>query len=61
MKPEGSDQEHIGDGVYVSNDGYQLRLEVPATASSTGTEQVIYLAPQVFEELVRYEERMMCD
>lgn len=47
-------KSYIGDGVYVSFDGWQLCLE---TERSDGTER-IYLEPAVWESLVDYVERL---
>lgn len=48
-----SDCEYIGDGVYVSFDGYQLEL-----STQRETTERIYLEPQVYKNLLRYVERL---
>jgi hypothetical protein len=48
--PPGPD--YLGDGVYVSHDGFQLWLGLQAR------QQMIALEPEVFKALVRYAERM---
>lgn len=44
---------YLGDGVYVSFDGYQLWL-----AANNHENKVIALEPQVFENLINYAKRM---
>lgn len=41
---------YIGDGVYVSYDGYQLKLE---TERENGTDE-IYLDPSIWQMLLRH-------
>ncbi len=45
--------DYIGDGVYVSFDGYCIWLAV-----SHHTNKVVALEPEVFERLVKYAERI---
>ena len=53
--PEGEkDQEHIGDGVYVSHDGCHLLLR----ANHHESPDVIALDPLVLQALKNYEKRM---
>ena len=47
-------KQYIGDGVYVSDDGFQILLE---TERENGTDK-IYLEPQVFEGLCQYVARI---
>ena len=53
-KPRQAEPEYLGDGVYVSFDGYMLRLR---TEGIRGIE-TIYLEPSVYAALVEYVERI---
>ena len=46
-------QDYIGDGVYVSFDGYQICVAV-----NDPENVVAYFEPQVFAALVRYADRV---
>lgn len=46
-------KQYLGDGVYVSYDGYGLWLE-----ANVPTTDRIYLEPLVFESLQKYVERL---
>ena len=48
-----SGETYIGDGVYASFDGYMIKLRTRGETSG-GEDNVIYLEPDVYEELVRY-------
>lgn len=48
--PADFERTYLGDGVYVSFDGYMILLE---TERERGTER-IYLEPEVWDQLVRY-------
>lgn len=53
--PEANKEEYIGDGVYVSHDGFQLWLRI---GDDEYTQlQRIALDPQVFRSLVEYAKR----
>lgn len=59
-KPDQSKPQYLGDGVYVSFDGYSFRLSSIAWFSkerSTAVEHEIYLDPIVYAALVAYVER----
>jgi hypothetical protein len=45
--------EHLGDGVYVSFDGYQIWL-----AANHHENKVVALEPDVIMRLIRYAERL---
>lgn len=45
--------EYIGDGLYASFDGYQIRVYT----QRGGVEQDIYLEPDVYQALVNYGNR----
>ncbi len=45
--------DYIGDGVYVSFDGYHIWL-----AANDHRNKVVALEPEVFERLVKYAERI---
>lgn len=47
-------EEYIGDGVYVSFDGYQLCLRAPRE----GGDHFVYLEPTVYSNLTDYMERL---
>ena len=49
---------YLGDGVYVSNDGYQLHL---TTENGISTTNSIYLDDQVYKALVEYVERLQVE
>ena len=46
-------EEYLHDGVYASFDGWQIKLRAPRENG----DHVIYLEPQMWEELKRYVER----
>ena len=48
------DKEYLGDGLYVENDGYGLRL---STDREYGTHYV-YLEPNVYKNFVEYVKRI---
>ena len=48
-------EEHLGDGVYVSFDGYQFCLR----ASREGGNHFVYLEPAVYSNLTDYVERLL--
>ena len=48
-----NDEEYLGDAVFASFDGYQIRLRCAAP------ECVIYLESNVLEALFQYVERVM--
>ena len=48
------DKSYLGDGVYVSNDGFAITLTTENGLSATNT---IYLEPQLIRNLVLYCER----
>ena len=43
------EEVYLGDAVYASFDGYQIRLR-----TGDGNNQVIYLEPEVMEALMKY-------
>lgn len=45
------DDTYLGDGLYVSFDGFQLRLMAPRGGDEG--DHVVYLEPAVFAELLR--------
>jgi hypothetical protein len=47
---------YLGDAVYASFDGWQIRLH-----TSDGNNQVIYLEPSVLNRLFEYARRVMID
>lgn len=47
------EETYLGDGLYASFDGYQIRLRAPR---ETG-DHVVYLEPPVYAELVRFADR----
>lgn len=49
------EKQYIGDGIYVSFDGYQIEL---STQRWGGGEDKIYLEPGVWYSLVRYVESL---
>lgn len=46
-------ETYLGDAVYASFDGYQIRLR-----TGDGNNNVIYLEPSVFSELVSFAETL---
>lgn len=48
-------ESYLGDGCYVSFDGYQLALKANSSEYPT---DVVYLAPQVWENLVKFVEQL---
>lgn len=46
---------YLGDGVYVSFDGYQLRL---TTSSGTHITNEIFLEPGIYSNLVKYVDKI---
>lgn len=53
QKPSEWDEQYIGDAVYVSFDGYQLKLR-----TGDGNQQVIYMEPNVYFSLINYVGRL---
>jgi hypothetical protein len=53
IKPEEWNESYIGDAVYVSFDGYQLKLR-----TGDGHNQVIYMEPNVYFSLIAYVDRL---
>ena len=53
-KPHQSNPQYLGDGVYVSFDGYMFRLDAARGEQGIHT---IYLEPAVYTALVAYVER----
>lgn len=51
------DEKYLGDGVYVSFDGYQLRLR----ASREDRDDEIYLEPAVYEALTDFVRNLRAD
>jgi len=49
-----TDQEHLGDGVYASFDGWHIWL-----AANHHLNKVIALEPAVFDRLVDYRKRIL--
>jgi hypothetical protein len=47
-------KEQIGNGIYISNDGYGITL----TTKRSYYEAAIYLEPSVLEAMLKYVERM---
>lgn len=45
------DEEYLGDGCYVSHDGFAIRLRAPRPE---GGDHVIYLEPDMLYALVEY-------
>jgi len=43
-------ETYLGDAVYASHDGFQIKLR-----TGDGRNQVVYLDPDVYRALVRYE------
>ena len=50
-----SDETYIGDGVYASFDGLMIKLRT--RREEHGPDHVIYLEPEVYDELVRFAGR----
>jgi hypothetical protein len=48
------EEEYIGDGLYVSFDGYQMCLRAPTTKG----DEKVYLEPSVWASLVEYKQRL---
>lgn len=48
-----TEEVYLGDAVYASFDGWQIRLR-----TADGNNQVIYLEPMVFANLLEYERRL---
>lgn len=48
------DKTYLGDGVYASFDGYQIRL---SSRRDDGTD-VIYLEPEVYTALTKFVEKL---
>lgn len=46
-----NEKRYLGDGVYVSFDGYQLEL---ITSDGISTTNTIYLEPRVYSNLLKY-------
>jgi hypothetical protein len=57
--PNRSQRKHgetfLGDGVYASHDGHQIKLRVSRNASPE-PDHVIYLAPATMDALVEFSE-----
>ena len=49
------EKQYLGDGAYVSFDGFGLTLTAENGISTTNT---IYLEPEVYESLVKYVEQI---
>lgn len=49
-----SSEEYLGDGLYASFDGWELRLRAPRA----GGDHVVYLEPSVLEALENYLQRV---
>ena len=49
---------YIGDGIYVSYDGYQLRLRTPGFSRQ---DNELFLEPQVWKILVDYVQSLSHD
>jgi len=47
-----NDETYLGDGCFVSYDGWQLKLRTPREEG----DHVVYLEPRVFSELVEYAQ-----
>ncbi len=47
--------EYVGDGVYAGFDGYQIILRANSHEYPT---DIVYLEPQVWENLVKFVERL---
>lgn len=47
-------KDYLGDGVYAEYDGYHIAL----TVDRSGQTETVYLEPQVFAALVRFEKRV---
>jgi hypothetical protein len=52
---EGADPEYLGDGVYVTHDGWHLELRL----SSHTAFPVVYLEPIVMDRLVLYYQKFL--
>lgn len=50
---EANNETYLGDAVYASYDGYQIRLR-----TGDYNNQVIYIEPMVWEALVRYVDSL---
>ncbi len=48
---------YIGDGVYASFDGYQIKL----STERDGRDEVIYLDPETYASLVRFAKQFYGD
>jgi hypothetical protein len=55
MQPYRDPETYLGDAVYASFDGYQIKLR-----TGDGTAQVIYLEPEVLDALVRFAAKAQC-
>jgi hypothetical protein len=51
-------ESYLGDGCYVSFDGYQLALKANHHEYPT---DIVYLEPQVWENLVKFVEQLKED
>lgn len=47
-------EDYLGDGLYVSFDGFQINLRAPRL----GGDHYVSLEPQVFRELLRFARRI---
>lgn len=48
------DEVYLGDAVYASFDGYQIRLRCEAPAHPN----IIYIEPAVFDALIKFADRV---
>jgi|HubBroStandDraft_6_1064221.scaffolds.fasta_scaffold00056_124 hypothetical protein len=48
--PIGRDETYLGDGLYCSFDGFQIRLRAPRE----NDDHVVFLEPAVYNALVKY-------
>lgn len=50
MSHEQDKETYLGDGLYASFDGYQIKLRVPTDLN----DQEIYLEPEVYNNLLKF-------
>jgi len=55
MSEEKETRDYIGDGVYVTYDGYGIELKANDHLRPTDK---VYLEPEVFKALIRFAKRM---
>ena len=48
-------ESYLGDGCYVSFDGYQIALKANSSEYPT---DIVYIEPQVWENLVKFVEHL---